>query len=105
LAYLKQRPNEWKISVVNIAIAFEKKTANLRREDDLICRGGLEEYRVSLERGTQHEVPKPDGHFGKTMDVRPPADWVPNFVPPAVYQPLQEKARIDMRAMLLQLIE
>jgi hypothetical protein len=105
LAYLKQLPPEWKNSVVNIAIAFEKKTANLRREDDLICRGGLEEYRVGSERGTQHEVPNTEGYYGKTVDVRPPADWVPNFVAPAVYQPLQEKARADMRAMLLQLIE
>jgi hypothetical protein len=105
LAYLKQQPQEWKTSVVNIAIAFEKKTANLRREDDLICRGGLEEYRVAMEKGTQHEVPNTDGHYGKTVDARPPADWVPNFVAPAVYQPLQEKARTDMRASLLRLIE
>jgi hypothetical protein len=105
LAFLKQQPQEWKTNVVNIAIAFEKKTANLRREDDLICRGGLEEYRVGLERGTQHEVPNNDDHFGKTVDVRPPADWVPNFVAPTVYQPLQEKARADMRATLLRLID
>jgi len=105
LAYLKQQPQEWKTNVVNIVLAFEKTTANLRREDDLICRGGLEEYRAGLERGTQQEVPNTDGHYGKTVDVRPPTDWVPNFVAPVVYQPLQEKARADMRATLLRLIE
>jgi hypothetical protein len=104
-AYLRQQPQEWKNSVVNIAIAFEKKTANLRREDDLICRGGLEEYRVAMEKGTQHEVPNTDGHYGKTVDARPPADWVPNFVAPAVYQPPQEKVRSGMRATLLGLID
>ena len=105
LAYLKQQPQEWKISVVNIAIGLEKKTANLRREDDLICRGGLQEYRVGLQRGTHNEVLNVDGHLGKTIDVRPPADWMPSFITPAVYQPMQETARKDMRATLLQLIE
>ena len=105
LAYLKQEPQEWKSSVVAIAIEFEKKTANLRREDDLICRGGLQEYRVGLQRGTHNEVPNTDGHFGSTIDVRPPADWMPSFVMPAVYQPLQEIARKDMRATLLQIIK
>jgi len=105
LAYLKQLPQEWKTAVVNIALAFERKTANLRREDDLICRGGLEEYRVAMERGTQREVPTPAGHYGKTVDVRPPADWMPSFVAPAVYQPLQETARANMRPMLLRVIE
>jgi hypothetical protein len=105
LAYLKQLTPEWKTKVVNIAIAFEKKTAPLRRQDDLICRDGLEQYRVGLEKGTQREVPNAPNHSGKTVDVRPPADWVPNFSPPAVYQPLQEKARADMPSTLRQLIE
>ena len=107
LAYLKQQSPEWKATVVNVAIAFENKTAKLRRDDDLICRGGLEEYRVGLERGTQHErqLPSSEGYVGKTVDVRPPPDWVPNFVPPAVYQPLQEQERRDMRATLLLLID
>src|SRR5258708_27165133 len=63
LAYLKQQPQEWKAKVVDIAIALENKTANLRTEDDLICRGGLEQYRVGLERGTQREVPNAGGYF------------------------------------------
>ena len=32
VAYLKQQRPEWKTYVVNIAIAFEKKTANLRKD-------------------------------------------------------------------------
>jgi hypothetical protein len=105
LAYLRQQPPEWKTNVINIAIAYEKKTAPLRREDDLICRGGLEEIRAGLEKGTQHEVPNTDGHYGKTVDVRPPSDWMPKFVAPSAYQPLQEKARTDMRATLLRLVD
>lgn len=104
-AYLKQLPPEWKISIVNLAIAFEKKTAVLRGEDDLICRGGLEQYRAGLTRGSQHEVPNTDGHVGKTVDVRPPADWTPSFIAPAAYQPLQQKARAEMPTTLLQLIK
>jgi hypothetical protein len=105
LTYLKQLPQEWKNRVVKIAIAFEEKTANLRRKDDLICRGGLEQYRAGLERGMQREVPNTDGHYGKTIDVRPPPDWMPNFVASDVYRPLQEKARADMQTALWRLIE
>ena len=105
LAYLKQQSQEQKTYVVNLAVALEKKTANLRREDDLICRDGMEQYRVALERGTQREVPGPDNHVGKVVDLRPPSDWEPNFVAPGIYQPLQEKSRADMRTTLLKLVE
>ncbi len=105
VAYLKQQSPEVKAKVVNIAIAFESKTAKLRKQDDLICRGGMEEHRVAMERGTQTEVPNTNGHLGRTIDLRPPADWEPAFVASAVYQPLQDKARADMRATLLQVIE
>ena len=105
LAYLKQQSQEQKTYVVNLAVAFEKKTADLRKEDDLICRDGMEQYRVALERGTQREVPSPDNHVGKVVDLRPPSDWEPNFVAPAIYQQLQEKSRADLRATLFRLVE
>jgi hypothetical protein len=103
-AFLKQQPLDLKMKVVEVAIALERKTAPLRKDDDLICRGGMAEMKASLERGTQKEVPNTTGHYGKTIAVTPPPDWTPKFVPPSVYRPMQDKARASMRESLLNLV-
>ena len=103
LAFLKQLPPGTKSSMVDIAIALERKTAPLRKDDDLVCRGGMEEMRASLERGTRQETPDTTGHVGRTIAVTPPKDWSPKFVTPDVYGPKQEKARAGMRENLLRL--
>jgi hypothetical protein len=105
LAFLKKQPDEWKALIVNTAIAFEKRTAPLRKDDDLICRDGMAQMMAGLEKGSQHEVTTQAGHIGKTIEVAPPANWVPKFVSPDIYTPMQDKARLDMRATLLKLIE
>ena len=105
LAFLKQQPPESKSKVVDVAIALERKTAPLRKDDDLICRGGLDQMRAGLERGTQQETPTTSGHVGKTIAVAPPPDWAPKFVSPDVYRPMQDKARASMRESLLKLVE
>ena len=102
--FLKQQQPDIRSKIVDIAIALEQKTAPLRKDDDLICRDGLDQWRASTERGTQQEVSTPKGHFGKTIAVTPPADWAPKFVTPDVYRPLQAKARADMRERLLKLV-
>ena len=104
LAFLKQRKPDLKAIIVNNAIALERKTAPLRKDDDLVCRGGIEEMKASLEKGTKQDVPNTTGHYGKTIAVTPPPDWAPKFVGPEVYLPMQERARSDMRINLLKLV-
>jgi hypothetical protein len=104
-SFLKSRPANLKEYVVTIALAFEKKTASLRGDDDLLCRDGMDQMKAGLERGTQQEVPNTSGHFGKTIAVTPPAGWTPKFVPPETYIPIQKKARAAMRENLLKLIQ
>lgn len=104
LNFLKQQPPDIKAKIVDIAIAFERKTAPLRTDDDLICRDGMDQMRAGLERGTRQEVPNTSGHVGKTIAVTPPPDWTPKFVSPDVYRPMQDRARADMRGNLLKLI-
>ena len=43
--------------VVAVVLEVEKWTAPLRRDDDLLCRYGLEEMTTALERRTQKEIP------------------------------------------------
>jgi hypothetical protein len=104
LAFLKQQQPDVKSKIIDTAIALEQKTAPLRKDDDLICRDGLDQMRASLEHGTQQEVSTPEGHIGKTIAVTPPADWAPKFVASDVYRPLQDKARAEMRERLLKLV-
>ena len=55
--------------------------------------------------GREHEIPNPGGYYGKTVDVSPPPDWKPKFLPPQAYEPAKEKARANMRQSLEKLIE
>lgn len=104
-SFFKSLPTELKTRIVDVALALEKKTAPLREDDDLICRDGLEQMKAGLEKGTQKEIPNTSGHYGKTVAVTPPADWVPKFVPASTYIPMQSKAREAMRERLLKLAE
>jgi hypothetical protein len=105
LRFLKTEPAELKQKIVDAAIALERRTAPFRRDDELICRGGLAEISAGLERGTRHELPPQPGYIGKTVGVEAPPGFVPKFLPAAVYKPAQDKARAEVRASLLRFIE
>jgi hypothetical protein len=105
LAYLKAQPQELKAKIVDLAIAMEKKTAPLRKLDDLLCRSGLEEMQAGIAAGKTREVPTPSGQVGKTIEVEPPADFAPRLLTPQSYLPDQEKARANMKATLLKLVQ
>lgn len=105
LAYLKAQPQELKDKVVGLAIAMEKKTAPLRKLDDLLCRSGLEEMQAGIAAGKTREVPTAPGQVGKTVEVDPPADFAPRLLTPQSYLPDQERARANMKATLLKLIQ
>ena len=105
LAYLKAQPEEFKVKIVDLAIAMEKGTAPLRKLDDLLCRSGLEEMQAGIAAGKTREVPTPPGQVGKTVEVQPPADFAPRLLTPQSYLPDQEKARANMKATLLKLIQ
>lgn len=104
MAFLKTRPDDLKAKVVDLAIAFERKTAPLRKPDDLLCRNGMEEMKAGLEAGATHEVPNTNGHVGKTVAVEAPPGFEPRFLTPEQYQPAQDQLRQNMRAALLKLV-
>jgi hypothetical protein len=105
LAYLKALPQEFKAKVVDLAITMEKKTAPLRKLDDLLCRSGLEEMQAGIAAGKTRDVPTPPGQVGKTVEVEAPADFAPRLLTPQSYLPDQERARANMKATLLKLIQ
>jgi hypothetical protein len=105
LAYLKAKPSELKVRLVDTVIAMEKRTAPLRKEDDLLCRDGMAQMKAGIEAGKTKEVPTPLGQIGKTVVVDPPRDWSPKFVSPEKYKPLQDQARAAMKPNLLKLLQ
>ena len=105
LAFLKQQPPELKSKMVDLAIGLEQKTAPLRTDDDLICRGGMDQMKASLDRRSQQQASTPAGQTGNTVAVAPPPDWSPKLVSPETYRPMQEKARDAMREYLLKFVE
>jgi hypothetical protein len=105
IAYLKTKPTKFKAKVIDAAIALEKRTASLRKDDDMLCRGGLEEMMAGIEAGETKDAPTPSGQVGKTIVVDPPPGYAPKFVAPETYKPMQEKARSEIRSDLLKMLQ
>jgi hypothetical protein len=105
IQYLKTKRAKFKAKVIDAAIALEKRTAPLRKDDDLLCRGGLEEMMAGIEAGRAKQVPTPPDQIGKTIVVDPPPDYAPKFVAPQTYKPMQAKARSEIRSDLLKMLQ
>ncbi len=104
LNYLKAKPEKLRTKIVDLAIAFEKHTAPLRKDDDVLCRSGLEEFMAGFEGGSTREVPPKPGQPGRSFEVTAPSSYAPRFLAPEEYTPLQEEARPGLRASLFKLI-
>jgi hypothetical protein len=104
LNYLKAKPEELKAKVVDIAIGYEKRTEQWRKDDDLLCRDGMDEIKAGIDAGTTHEVPSQSSHYGKTIAVETPPGFVPRFLVPEAYLPIQQRRRSEMKANLLKLV-
>lgn len=105
LAYLKAKPPDLKDQVIGVAIAFERKTAPLRKEDDLICRDGLEQMQAGIAAGTTHDVPTPAGGYGKTVAVEAPPGYAPKYLPIDKYAPARDQARANMKTILSKILQ
>jgi hypothetical protein len=102
LAYLKAQRPEVRLRVVDAVIALESRTAALRKDDDFLCRSGMAGIMAGLERGEGRETRS--GNF-RNIEVEAPADWMPKFLPPETYRPVQDKVRSELRSGLLKAIE
>lgn len=104
LAYLRAQSPATKAKFVDYAISYERQTAPLRKEDDLLCRDGLDQMKSGIEAGTTHDVPTPPGGVGKTVAVEAPPGYTPKYLPAATYLPLQGQARASMNTTLLKIL-
>jgi hypothetical protein len=56
------------------SIALEKKTASLRKLDDLLCRNGIEQVQAGIEAGKNARGAVANGLLWKTVAVEALAD-------------------------------
>jgi hypothetical protein len=103
LKFLKARSQKLKDKLIAGVIGYEKFTAPLRKDDDVLCRGGLHEMMAGFENGTTHKEPTTTGQAGESYVVEAPPGFAPEFLAPKVYQPLQIKARAALKANLMHL--
>lgn len=104
LQFLKAQPAELKAKIVDLTLAIERDTAPLRKDDDVLCRDGLDQMQAGLAAGNVKQVTPADG-LGKTYEVAPPPDYQPKFLAPSEYEPAQRKARETLRSNLRTLID
>lgn len=97
----KMSPSDQKV-LIDAAIRIETKTAKRRDEvgdSTFLCSQGIDALRYGISRGTTTEAaPKPD-QLGRQVDVDT-RGYKPKLLDPKVWQPIADKARIDMRARL-----
>ena len=63
LRFLKTEPAELKQKIVDAAIALERRTAPFRRDDELVCRGGLAEISAGTRKGHPARIAAPAGIY------------------------------------------
>jgi hypothetical protein len=104
LKFLKAKPQKLKDKLIAGVINYERFTAPSRKDDDVLCRGGLHEIMAGLENGTTREDPTTTGQAGKSYAVEAPPSYAPRFLSPDAYAPLQAKARAALKANLTKLV-
>jgi hypothetical protein len=112
--YLKTLPFEEKKKVIGAAVDHDHRTRFLRKGDDFLCRGGMDEFQASINQlgpgVTVGELAAKYGEKSKTgigTDVRLPAAaaYEPKFLPFEKYAPKQHKLRMEMVGTLAELLK
>lgn len=106
--YLRSLPIAVRMQLGTISLGIEAATAKVRKNDPVLCRGGLDEIRAGLAaQGAKPLSRRPNapGTVGKTYAVPSPPEFAPTYVEDAVAAPKQVAARQALPAMLTQLLD
>lgn len=88
--------------VVTVAVNVERASAPARKDDPLLCRGGLAEIQSGLAANGDKSLPrsKEPGYVGSVARVPDAPGYKPAFVPPDVWVSKQQRIRLPLRAEL-----
>jgi hypothetical protein len=95
------------MTMASVSLGFEKATSALRRNDDVLCSGGLDQMSAGLAaNGTKPmtEVQSAPGIIGRTVLVPTAPGYKAQFVTEAVWRPKQDALRVTMPATLTKLL-
>lgn len=111
---LKTLSVEEKKTIISGALRIEQQTRILRKGDDFLCRGGMDEFKASVEQlgpnVTIGELAAKHGEKSKSgfgTDVRLPAakGYTPRFLSFEKYAPEQHKLRLEMVGLLIDVLK
>jgi hypothetical protein len=104
-AYVSQIPEDMRAKIVWLALQLETHTAPMRKNDDVLCQGGLTQMIAGLAAAAKsgqapQEVPNQPGMIGKSYAVAPPKDFQIGYASPETWRPAQARLRETMSARL-----
>jgi ribosomal protein S30 len=97
-SYLATLPPAERDAIVGSALAMEKETAPLRKNDGFVCGGGADEMKqASLAKGGKST--------SQTVVLQNDQNYVPELKPEAEYRPRQEQAREQVPGLIAAILE
>ncbi len=90
-------------AIADEVVAWEGRTAPLRKPDTVLCDSGLAAIQSGLARGTSHTVVGPNG--GKTVMVDPAPDFKVAFVDEAAAALKMAEQRRQLRPSLIDIMD
>ena len=96
VTYLANLPVEARMRLASVAVGLERATSHVRRNDPVLCRGGMAEIIAGLQaQGSKPlpTVPAAPGSPGDTVLVPPIATYTPSFIDEATAGPKQDAIR------------
>ena len=107
IAYMRSLPRATRMTFGTISLGIEAATAPLRKDDPVLCSGGLAQMSQSLQAQAGkplQQVPNAPGAVGKTYAVPPAPGYQPRFTPEAEWRAKQAVARQKLAPSLTRLL-
>ncbi len=107
LKYMTAQPRATRLTMASVSLGFERATSELRRNDDVLCSGGLDQMSAGLAANggkPMTEVPSAPGIIGRTVVVPTAPGYHPQFVAEDVWRPAQDAIRATMPERLTKLV-
>jgi hypothetical protein len=107
IAYMRTLPRATRMSLGSTSLEVERATAPLRKNDEVLCSGGVAQITQGLQAAGNRPlqpVPNTPGTIGKTYAVPPAPGYKPAFVAAQVWVPKQAETRKALPASLTNLL-
>jgi hypothetical protein len=107
LAYARALPPDERDRAVMVAVNVERATLPARKDDALLCSGGLKEIEAGLAANGDRPLPRSQmpGYVGSVTQVPDAPGYKTQFEEPATWRPRQQQIRLTIRDDLERIVE